>query len=140
MKWWSSAEVQAEFGQRLQIIYGDEYYWNTANGEAFAQLPWDSDDKEVILEQLEWTLEAPRALASYMVERELSDAYNLVVLGAKSSSVREALDDAQKNIKRETQRKLEEFGYVENGVTIQEYEVPTVEKVREIIKRCKEGK
>ena len=75
-----------------------------------------------------------------MVERELSDAYNLVVLGAKSSSVREALDDAQKNIKRETQRKLEEFGYVENGVTIQEYEVPTVEKVREIIKRCKEGK
>jgi ABC-type sugar transport system, periplasmic component len=140
LKWWSSAEVQAEFGQRLQIIYGDEYYWNTANGEAFAQLPWDSDDKEVILEQLEWTLEAPRALASYMVERELSDAYNLVVLGAKSSSVREALDDAQKNIKREIQRKLEEFGYVENGVTIQEYEVPTVEKVREIIKRCKEGK
>ena len=140
VKWWSSAEVQAEFGQRLQITYGDEYYWNTANGEAFAQLPWDSDDKEVILAQLEWTLEAPRALASYMVERELSDAYNLVVLGAKSSSVREALDDAQKNIKRETQRKLEEFGYIENGTTIQEYEVPTVEKVQEIIKRCKEGK
>lgn len=140
VKWWSSADVQAEFGQRLQITYGDEYYWNTANAEAFAQLPWDSDDKEVILEQLEWTLEAPRALASYMVERELSDAYNLVVLGAKSSTVREALDNAQKNIKRETQRKLEEFGYIENGVTVKEYEVPTVEKVREIIARCKEGK
>lgn len=140
VKWWSSAEVQAEFGQRLQITYGDEYYWNTANAEAFAQLPWDSDDKEVILEQLDWTLEAPRALASYMVERELSDAYNLVVLGAKSASVREALDDAQKNVKRETQRKLEEFGYIENGVTVKEYEVPTVEKVREIIARCKEGK
>lgn len=140
VKWWSSAGVQAEFGQRLQITYGDEYYWNTANAEAFAQLPWDSDDKEVILTQLEWTLEAPRALASYMVERELSDAYNLVVLGAKSASVRESLDDAQKSVKRETQRKLEEFGYVENGVMVKEYEVPTVEKVREIIAKSKEAK
>ncbi len=140
VKWWSSAEVQAEFGQRLQITYGDEYYWNTANAEAFAQLPWDSDDKEVILEQLEWTLEAPRALASYMVERELSDAYNLVVLGAKSASVRESLDDAQKSVKRETQRKLEEFGYIENGELVKEYEVPTVEKVREIIAKSKEAK
>ena len=140
VKWWSSARVQAEFGQRLQITYGDEYYWNTANCEAFAQLPWDSDDKEVISEQLTWTMEAPRALASYMVERELSDAYNLVVLGAKSANVREALDDAQKNIKRETLRKLEEFGYIENGVTVKEYEVPTIEKVHEIIQNSKAQK
>lgn len=140
VKWWSSAQVQAEFGQRLQITYGDEYYWNTANCEAFAQLPWDSDDKEVISEQLTWTMEAPRALASYMVERELSDAYNLVVLGAKSANVREALDDAQKNIKRETLRKLEEFGYIENGVTVKEYEVPTIEKVHEIIQNSKSQK
>lgn len=140
VKWWSSAQVQAEFGQRLQITYGDEYYWNTANCEAFAQLPWDSDDKEVISEQLTWTMEAPRALASYMVERELSDAYNLVVLGAKSANVREALDDAQKNIKRETLRKQEEFGYIENGVTVKEYEVPTIEKVHEIIQNSKAQK
>lgn len=137
VKWWSSAEVQAEFGQRLQITYGDEYYWNTANYEAFSELPWDSDDKEVILEQLTWTMEAPRALASYMVERELSDAYNLVVLGAKSANVRESLDEAQKNIKRETLRKLEEFGYIENGVTVKEYEVPTIEKVEQIIENSR---
>lgn len=139
VKWWSSAEVQAEFGQRLQITYGDEYYWNTANYEAFSQLPWDSSDKQVILEQLTWTLEAPRALASYMVERELSDAYNLVVLGTNSANVREALDDAQKSIKRETQRKLEEFGYMENGVMVKEYEVPTIEKVEQIIQNSKKS-
>lgn len=137
VKWWSSAEVQAEFGQRLQITYGDEYYWNTANYEAFSELPWDSDDKEVILEQLTWTMEAPRALASYMMERELSDAYNLVVLGTNSANVRESLDEAQKNVKRETLRKLEEFGYIEDGVTIKEYEVPTIEKVHEIIQNSK---
>ena len=137
VKWWSSADVQAEFGQRLQITYGDEYYWNTANYEAFSELPWDTDDKEIILEQLTWTMEAPRALASYMMERELSDAYNLVVLGTKSANVRESLDEAQKNVKRETLRKLEEFGYIENGVTVKEYEVPTIEKVHEIIQNAK---
>lgn len=71
---------------------------------------------------------------------ELSDAYNLVVLGAKSASVRESLDDAQKSVKRETQRKLEEFGYIENGEMVKEYEVPTVDKVREIIEKSKEAK
>lgn len=110
---------------------------NTANYEAFSELPWDSDDKEVILEQLTWTMEAPRALASYMMERELSDAYNLVVLGTNSANVRESLDEAQKNIKRETLRKLEEFGYIENGVTVKKYEVPTIEKVEQIIEASK---
>lgn len=137
VKWWSSAQMQAEFGQRLQITYGDEYYWNTANIEAFSELPWDTDDKEIIAEQLTWTMEAPRALASYMVERELSDAYNSVVLGTDTSNVREALDEAQKNIKRETLRKLEEFGYMNGEEVIKEYEVPTIEKVHEIIQDSK---
>ncbi|MBR6303391.1 MAG: extracellular solute-binding protein, partial [Lachnospiraceae bacterium] len=39
LEWWSRAEVQAQFGQRLQILYGDEYIWPTANIEAFGMLP-----------------------------------------------------------------------------------------------------
>lgn len=131
MKWWASADVQAEFGQILQITYGDEYYWNTANMEAFSSLPWKSDDKEVILEQLKWTKEAPRALGSYMVERELSNAYNAVVVEGKT--VREALDSSAKVVTKETNRKLEEFGYVENGETVKDYVIPTIERVKEIL-------
>ncbi len=138
MKWWSSAEVQAEFGQTLQITYGDEYYWNTANMEAFEQLPWSTDDKEVIIEQLDWTLEAPRVLASYMTERELSNAYNLVVISGEN--IRESLDSAARTIEKETDRKLEEFGYSDNKTVIKEYDVPTIEKVREIIESSKNGK
>ena len=37
VKWWSSTEVQAEFGQTLQITYGNEYMWTTANMDAFMQ-------------------------------------------------------------------------------------------------------
>lgn len=39
IKWWSSTETQATFGQTIQITYGDEYMWATANMDAFAQLP-----------------------------------------------------------------------------------------------------
>ncbi|MBE5961736.1 MAG: extracellular solute-binding protein [Lachnospiraceae bacterium] len=131
MKWWSKAEVQTEYGQTLQITYGDEYLWNTANSEAFADLPWRSDDKKVILAQNEWIVEAPRILGSYMVERELSNAYNKVVVDGES--LRITLDDAVKTIDRETKRKLEEFGYIKDGEIIRQYEVPTIEKVKEIL-------
>lgn len=137
MRWWSSAEVQAEFGQTLQITYGDEYYWNTANAEAFAELPWKSENKKVILEQLTWAMEAPRLPGTYMLERELSNAYNSVVVDG--DSIRITLDNAVKRINRETERKLEEFGYMDNGKVIREYEVPTIETVRRILGKTEDA-
>lgn len=131
MKWWSSAEVQEEFGETLQISYGSEYLWNTANKEAFANLPWRSQDKAVILEQNEWIMEAPRILGTYMLERELSNAF--VAAAIDGDDIRSTLDAAVKRINRETERKLEEFGYIENGVTIKQYTVPTIETVRKIL-------
>lgn len=131
IKWWSSTEVQAEFGQTLQMTYGDEYIWNTANLEAFAQLPWDSEDKAVIMEQSKWVLEAPRILGTYMLERELSNAFNDVVVQGKTLRIR--VDKAVKIINRETDRKLEEFGYLKDGETIKEYTVPTIDTVNKIL-------
>ncbi len=132
MKWWSSADVQAEFGQTLQITYGSEYIWNTANTEAFNMLPWKTEDKKVIIEQSEWINEAPRILGTYMLERELSNAFYAVV--NSGDSIRETLDDAVKRIDRETERKLEEFGYNDtNGNVLIPYTVPTIDTVKEIL-------
>lgn len=132
MKWWSSAEVQAQFGQTVQITYGSSFLWNTANKEAFSMLPWKTRDKETILAQAEWINESPRLPGSYMVEREISNAYNSVVVDGKN--LRRTLDNAVKRINRETERKLEEFGYNDaNGNVITPYEVPTLERVREIL-------
>lgn len=132
MKWWSSADVQAEFGQTLQITYGSEYIWNTANTEAFNMLPWKTEDKKVIAEQSEWINEAPRILGTYMLERELSNAFYAVV--NSGDSIRETLDDAVKRIDRETERKLEEFGYNDtNGNVLIPYTVPTIDTVKEIL-------
>ncbi len=134
MCWWSSAEVQAEFGQMLQIMYGDEYIWPTANLEAFAMLPFPTSDKEVVLEQATYILEAPRLLGGYMLEREMSNIFNNVVVDGEN--LRSRIDDAVKIVNRETNRKLEEFGYIDSeGNVLKEYIVPSVETVREILGR-----
>jgi len=134
MEWWSRAEVQAEFGQKLQILYGDEYIWPTANLDAFAMLPYPTKDKDIIMEQAQYILEAPRLPGSYMMERELSNAYNDVVVNGET--VRSRIDEAAKSVSRETDRKLEEFGYLDSeGNTIKEYIVPSVDKVHEILNR-----
>ncbi len=132
MSWWSSTEVQAEFGQMLQIMYGDEYIWPTANLEAFKLLPYPTSDKNTILEQAQEILEAPRLLGSYMLEREMSNAFNDIVVNGET--VRSRVDDAVKVIDREVRRKLEEFGYIdEDGNVIEEYLIPSVERVRQIL-------
>ncbi len=134
MKWWSSTEIQAEFGQMLQIMYGDEYIWPTANLEAFNLLPFPTAHKETIIEQASYMMEAPRLLGSYMLEREMSNAFNSIVVDAEI--LRTRMDAAVKVVNRETARKLEEFGYIDSdGNVIKDYIVPSVEVVRKILEK-----
>lgn len=133
LKWWSSTQVQAEFGNLLQSTFGSEYIWPTANTKAFAQLPLSSSHKSVILRQMEWMTEAPWVLGTYMLERELSNAYISVVVDG--TEARRALDTAVKRINRETFRKLEEFGYYKNGEMLRELPTPNIRVVRDIISR-----
>lgn len=130
VKWWTSAEVQQEFGEMLQIMYGSEFIWNTANIEAFANLPWATSDKQVILEQAAWVLEVPRIPGTYMLERELSNAFVDVVVNGHE--LRTRVDEAIVEIDRETTRKMKEFGYIDEDGNCT-YQIPTMEKVKEIL-------
>lgn len=131
LKWWSSAEVQSQFGNLLQSTYGSEYIWPTANTKAFSELPLRSAHKKVIIEQMEWMTEAPWVLGTYMLERELSNAF--ISVTADGVEARRAMDTAVKRINRETYRKLEEFGYYKDGQMLEEFPTPTVEVVEKII-------
>ena len=131
LKWWSSNEVQAEFGSLLQSTYGSEYIWPTANTNAFATLPLKSAHKKVIMDQMEWMTEAPWVLGTYMLERELSNAFISVVVDGVDA--RRALDTAVKRINRETYRKLEEFGYYKDGEMLKDFPTPTVDIVQKYI-------
>ena len=128
LKWWSSEPVQAEFGSLLQSTYGSEYIWPTANTKAFATLPLRSAHKKVIMDQMVWMTEAPWVLGTYMLERELSNAFISVVVDGVDA--RRALDTAVKRINRETYRKLEEFGYYKNGEMLKEFPTPSVDAVQ----------
>ena len=134
VKWWSSTEVQAEFGQTIQITYGDEYMWPTANMEAFMQLPWDTDHKEVIREFASNVVDVARVPGTYLLEREMSNAFNDIVVNGMNEQTR--IDKAVKVINREIERKLEEFGYIDsNGNVIKEYKIPTIDSIKKLLGR-----
>ncbi len=134
IKWWSSSEVQAEFGQTMQITYGDEYMWTTANTEAFAQLPVDNDHKQVILEFMKNVVDVARVPGTYMLEREMSNAFNAIVVDGEPAQSR--IDEAVKTIDREIIRKLEEFGYIDSdGNTIEPYVIPSIDSIKGILGR-----
>ncbi len=127
LKWWMSTETQTEYAVTMQTLFGPEYMWNTANLEAFEELPLPEEHKDVILEQWEYLREVPKTPYSYMVEREISNAWNRAVFDGEN--VRASVDDSVILINREMRRKLEEFGYMENGEVIKPYPIPTIEKV-----------
>lgn len=127
MKWWMSTETQVEFQQQLILNYGLEYLWNSANVEAFAFSPIPQAHKDVILEQWEWLQEPVKLPGSYMQERELSNAWNKIVFDGVNPRV--AIDSSIIIINREITRKMEEFGYLENGVKVKEFKIPTIETV-----------
>ncbi len=123
-KWWLSAETQERFGTQMQLLYGDTYMWNTANVEAFAELPIADAHKEVIADQREWLHEFVKTPASYMIEREISNVWNAVVFNGEN--VRSTLDDAAILMNQELARKWEEFGYVKDNVTVKTYRIPSI--------------
>ncbi len=132
VKWWSSTETQAKFGQTLQISYGDDYMWPTANMEALSQLPMDSQDKNVIAETAKNVVDVARVPGTYLLEREVSNAFNDVCVNG--DDVQSRVDKAVKSVNHEFDRKLEEFGYNNSsGSVIEDYNIPTIESVKKIL-------
>lgn len=120
LKWWLSEETQTEYALSLQTTYGSEYRWNTANLDTFRQLPYDETDKEIILKQWESQVENIRHPANYMMEREISNIWNKTVLDGEG--VISTVDESTILINREIERKLKEFGYLdENGEIAKDY-------------------
>lgn len=126
-KWWFSSDVQSDFTYQLQSILGDEFLYMTANVEAFKTSAWPSDSKYQVLEQWEWIRTIGKVPGDYLVERELSNAWNTVVNDGTNARV--AIDDAVDIVNRELKRKLTEFGYYEDGVMVKPYTVPTYENI-----------
>ncbi len=128
LKWWMSTETQTEFQERLILNYGREYLWNSANLEAFSRLPIPEEHRAVILKQWQWLQEPIKLPGSYMQERELSNVWNRIVFDGVNPRV--AIDNAVITINREITRKMEEFGYLQDGQRVKAFKIPTIETVQ----------
>ena len=107
---------------------GTEYLWCSANTAAFMNAPWPEQHKRIIAEQMNWIYETPRVPGDYMAERELSNVINAVALNGEN--LRAQVNEATKRIDREVERKLEEFGWLENGRLTRPFVIPDLETIR----------
>lgn len=124
LKWWMSENIQLSYAENLMASFGPEYMWNTANVDAFSQMSIDRTHKEVFLEQWRWVLDTAKTPASYMLEREISNAWNKVVYDGYN--VRTAMEDALVLVNKEITRKMKEFDFIDqNGHVLKPYLLPT---------------
>lgn len=135
MKWWMSTPTQTAFQDQLILRFGPEYLWSSANLDAFANNSFSEAHKSVILTQWEYLQEPVKLPGSYMLERELSNVWNRIVFDGVNPRV--AIDRAVILVNREIERKMEEFGYIKDGVIVKAYRVPTIELVKGWIEDAK---
>lgn len=128
LKWWLSGDTQISYANDLQMKYGPDYIWNTANHVALEQMSYPKKHMDVILEQWAWQKEALRHPASYILEREISNAWIDIVTHGESFQPR--LDEAALASNREMKRKLTEFGYYDDeGNVVKEYNVHLIDEL-----------
>ena len=128
LKWWLSAETQATFASTMELSYGTEYKWNTANLIAFEEGTYSEAHKKVIKTAWQNQKETIQHPASYIVEREISNAYTNVVVNG--DTVIEALEKSTLVSNREIARKLKEFGFFnEDGTVNRNYPVKVLEDI-----------
>ncbi|NLG82596.1 MAG: extracellular solute-binding protein [Bacilli bacterium] len=134
VKWWSSKETQADFSYNIQATLGNKFLYMTANIEGFKMSAWPNDSKDVILEQWQWIQATGKVPGDYMLERELSNAWNKVVFDGINPRI--AIDEAKITIDLELERKLIEFGYMDNqGRIIKKYQIPTIHNIEKWVRR-----
>ena len=95
-------------GREIEALLGSSARWNSANVEAFCNMPWPQEDLAVIQEMWPFYREVPVVLGGYFTGRHLNNAWNNVVIGGEP--LRDSLEEAVKEINRELSMKQREYG------------------------------
>ena len=128
-KWWLSEQTQENFAATMELSYGTEYRWNTANLKAFEEGSYPESHKQIIKIAWENQKETVQHPASYIVEREISNAYTNVVVNGDTFI--EALEKSTLLSDREIVRKLKEFGFCDSdGNLNRNYPVKVIEDIQ----------
>lgn len=109
IKWFTTTEVQVEYGKTIEAIMGPMGRYDTANVEALSQLNWSTAEYNKIIDQMNNLREVPIIPASYAVTRNVYNAFRAVVNNQKNP--RYQLSSYNRDINEEIVRKLKDLGY-----------------------------
>lgn len=108
IEWLTRDETQVTYGQSIESRLGILNRYNTANKEAFKQLPTSMNLRNTIIEQWEYVVEVPQMPATYYVTRNINNAFRRVQY--YNENPRTTLHIYAGYINTEITRKLEEMG------------------------------
>ena len=107
MKWWTSDEIAADYGNRVEMAIGSVARYTTSNLGAFEKIRWSSEEADAIREQREYVQEIPELVGGYYVGRNLINAFRNVT--NNHSNPREKLFYYNEQINDEIWRKRAEY-------------------------------
>lgn len=107
MKWWTSKDVQIQYGREMEGLMGEAARYPTANIEALEELPWPVKDYLNLEGQWQWVEGIPQVPGGYFTGRHLDNAFRKVVNA--NENPREALNDYVLYINEEIEIKRKEF-------------------------------
>ena len=107
LNWYTSSDTQTRYANDIISFIGPEARWNSANIEAFNQLPWDANLRNIIEVQKEDYKDVPNVIGGYIVGRWIENARVGVVVEKKP--FRPQLEKAIKEINYELEIKHAEF-------------------------------
>ncbi len=108
MKWYTSADVQAQYGIELEKVMGAAARYATANREAFTQIPWTLEEQKMLLSQWDDVAGVPEVPGSYYTPRGIQNAFRTTIYNYTNPY--ETLHEWQLDIDEEIARKYKEFG------------------------------
>ena len=109
LKWWTSTEIQTKYGMEIETLVGPSGRYNTANKEAFKNLPWSAKEQEMLMSQWENVKNNMQIPGSYYISRNINNAFRSAVYELKNP--REVLNKYNKYINEEIARKSKEFDF-----------------------------
>lgn len=109
IKWFTSTDVQVEYGKTIEAIMGPMGRYDTANLDALQQLNWSTSEYNKIMDQMQVLKEVPIIPASYAVTRNVYNAFRAVVNNA--GNPRYQLSSYNRDINDEIVRKLKDLGF-----------------------------
>ena len=108
MQWQTSADIQAEYGNRMVALIGPSAKYESANVKALNNLSWTASEKLAIEEQMSHLSSIVNYPGSYIINRYTKFAF-LAAVNDGADAV-DALTGYIDDINAEIKRKREEFG------------------------------